>query len=66
MDIAQTWRSMRPDPTDAPRPGAHQATAGEGITTSITQDCNACHNVLSMEEQNPKILTDLGITEAKK
>jgi len=27
----------------------------------ITQDCNACHAVLAMDEANPKILTDLGL-----
>jgi hypothetical protein len=31
--------------------------------SSISQDCNACHNVLSMDEANPKILTDLGIAK---
>ena len=31
--------------------------------TSITQDCNACHNLLAMDEANPKILTDLGISK---
>ena|ERR1035441_5549543 len=31
----------------------------------ITQDCNACHNMLADDEANPKVLTDLGITEAK-
>ena len=41
--------------------GGHNARAGK----TITQDCNACHNLLSMDEANPKILTDLGITEAK-
>ncbi len=41
--------------------GSHAAKNGD----SITQDCNACHNLLSMDEANPKILTDLGITEAK-
>ena len=40
---------------------AHKA--GDGRV--ITQDCNACHNLLSMDEANPKILTDLGITESK-
>jgi hypothetical protein len=39
MDIARMWRSMRADPADAPRPGAHQETAGAGITISITQQC---------------------------
>ena len=41
--------------------GGHNAKDG----TSITQDCSACHNVLAMDEANPKVLTDLGITEAK-
>ena len=39
MDIAGLWRSMRTDPADAPRPGAHQQTAGPGITISVTQQC---------------------------
>jgi hypothetical protein len=41
--------------------GDHMAKTG----TPITNDCNACHNLLSMDEANPKVLTDLGITEAK-
>jgi hypothetical protein len=41
--------------------GNHNAQDGN----TITQDCNACHNVLAMEEPNPKVLTDLGITEPK-
>src|ERR1035437_1637681 len=31
----------------------------------ITQDCNARHTMLADDEANPKVLTDLGITEAK-
>ncbi len=34
-------------------------TSADGKT--ITQDCSACHNILAMEEQNPKILSDLGM-----
>jgi hypothetical protein len=41
--------------------GEHKAPGGK----SITQDCNACHNLLAMDEASPKILTDLGITEAR-
>jgi hypothetical protein len=26
----------------------------------ISNDCGACHNLLAVEEQNPKILADLG------
>ncbi len=39
----------------------HKAQDGK----TITQDCNACHNLLAMDEKSPKILTDLGIVEAK-
>ncbi len=31
----------------------------------VTQDCNACHNLLAMEEPAPKILTELGVVESK-
>ena len=41
--------------------GGHNAKNGN----SITQDCNACHNLLAMDEANPKVLSDLGITETK-
>ena len=37
--------------------GSH--TSADGRT--IPNDCNTCHNVLAMEEANPKILTDLGL-----
>ncbi|MGA2570398.1 MAG: NapC/NirT family cytochrome c [Terracidiphilus sp.] len=30
-------------------------------STSITQDCSACHNLLAVEEAKPKVLSDLGI-----
>ena len=40
--------------------GSHAAQDGN----TITQDCNACHNLLGMDEKNPKILTDLGITSS--
>jgi hypothetical protein len=39
MDIAGMWRRMRASPADAPHPGAHQETAGVGITISVTQQC---------------------------
>lgn len=28
-----------------------------------TQDCNACHGLIAMEEADPKVLKDLGVTE---
>jgi hypothetical protein len=38
IDIARRWRTLR---GEAPRPGAHAETAGEGITLSVTQECQA-------------------------
>ena len=41
--------------------GSHSSQDGK----TISQDCNACHNLLAMDEGSPKVLTDLGITESK-
>jgi NapC/NirT cytochrome c family protein len=37
--------------------GSHTAKDGR----MITQDCDACHSILTMEDPNPKILKDLGL-----
>ena len=37
--------------------GQHSTKSGD----SITQDCGACHELVATDEQNPKILKDLGI-----
>ena len=34
-------------------------------TPAISQDCSTCHNMLAVDEPAPKILTDLGMEEAK-
>jgi NapC/NirT cytochrome c family, N-terminal region len=39
---------------------AHTASSGK----AITQDCEACHNVLASDEKSPKILVDLGVEKA--
>jgi len=39
---------------------AHASAAG----AKITQDCNACHSLLAMDEPAPKILSDLGLVAA--
>ena len=41
--------------------GAHSAPGG----AAIGQDCGTCHTLVSMDEPNPKVLTELGITESK-
>jgi len=37
--------------------GSHTSKAGD----SISQDCEACHHVLAVQEPSPKILADLGV-----
>jgi hypothetical protein len=37
--------------------GSHVNADGQ----AISNDCSACHNLLAVEEQNPKVLTDLGL-----
>lgn len=37
--------------------GSHVSSDGQ----TISNDCAACHNLLAVEEQNPKILADLGV-----
>lgn len=37
----------------------HTAPGGK----KITQDCSACHELLAMDEQNPKVLKDLGFAK---
>jgi len=37
--------------------GSHTSADGQ----TINNDCSACHNLLAVEEQNPKVLADLGL-----
>ena len=37
--------------------GKHKSSDGR----VITDDCSACHQVLAMEEKDPKVLSDLGL-----
>ena len=41
--------------------GNHASASGK----TITRDCGACHNLLAVQESNPKILLDLGIGASK-
>jgi hypothetical protein len=41
----------------------HDERAANKGEKTITQDCNACHQLLAQEEQSPKVLTDLGLAE---
>jgi len=37
--------------------GSHTSADGQ----TISNDCNACHNLVAVQEENPKILTNLGL-----
>ncbi len=37
--------------------GSHTSADGQ----TITNDCTACHNLLAVQEENPKVLTELGM-----
>ena len=37
--------------------GSHTSADGQ----TISNDCSACHNLLAVQEENPKVLTDLAI-----
>ena len=37
--------------------GSHTTSDGQ----TISNDCTACHNLLAVQEENPKVLTDLGL-----
>jgi hypothetical protein len=45
-------------------PGCFRCHDGSHVSSDgrvITNDCSACHNLVVVEEQNPKILADLGL-----
>lgn len=37
--------------------GSHTSSDGQ----TISNDCTSCHNLLAVQEENPKVLTDLGL-----
>ncbi len=42
--------------------GSHSSPANQ----AITQDCDACHNLLAADEKQPKILKELGLADPEK
>jgi NapC/NirT cytochrome c family, N-terminal region len=45
-------------------PGCFRCHDGSHVSKDgqvITNDCTACHNLLAVEEQNPKVLADIGM-----
>jgi len=48
-------------------PGCFRCHDGSHVSADgqvINNDCSACHNLLAVEEQNPKVLADLGLKQA--
>jgi len=39
--------------------GSHTSADGQ----TITNDCSACHNLLAVQEEKPKVLTDVGLQQ---
>ena len=67
-DMKVTWGAYPNNLGHTDFPGCFRCHDGSHATAgkrSITQDCNACHNLLAMDEASPKILGDLGVVEAK-
>jgi hypothetical protein len=55
--IALSWRGSDGKSPSAATTAAHTSVDGQ----TITNDCCACHQVLAAGEENPKVLTDLGM-----
>ena len=65
-DLKLTWNSHPNQLGHTDSPGCfscHDGTTKGPSGKPITQDCGACHNLVSMEEAAPKVLTDLGWTK---
>jgi nitrate/TMAO reductase-like tetraheme cytochrome c subunit len=63
-DMQVTWGTYPDNIGHTDFPGCfrcHDGNHASGGGKTITQDCSACHNLLAVQETNPKILTDLGI-----
>jgi NapC/NirT cytochrome c family, N-terminal region len=68
-DMKVTWGTYPNNVGHTDFPGCFRCHDGAHMTAkeqSITQDCDACHTLLATDEANPKILTDLGVAEAKR
>src|SRR5262249_54863313 len=65
-DLKVTWGTYPNNLGHTDFPGCFRCHDGSHTTTdgkAITQDCNACHEPLAMEEASPEILKTLGVAE---
>jgi hypothetical protein len=45
-------------------PGCFRCHDGNHVSKSgktLSNDCSVCHNLLAVDDKNPKVLTDLGM-----
>jgi nitrate/TMAO reductase-like tetraheme cytochrome c subunit len=65
-DLKVTWGTYPNNLGHTDFPGCFRCHDGSHTTTdgrAITQDCNACHEPLAMDEASPEILKTLGVAE---
>ena len=64
-DLKVTWGTYTNSIGHTDFPGCFRCHDGAHTTTdggnSITQDCNACHQILAVQESSPEILKTLGL-----
>jgi hypothetical protein len=63
-DMKMTWGVHPNNLGHNDSPGCFRCHDGSHVSAdgqAITNDCGACHNLLAVDEENPKILTDLGV-----
>ena len=59
-----TWRTYPNNIGHNDFPGCFRCHDGNHSSVGgrvVTQDCGACHNLLAMQETDPRILKDLGL-----
>jgi nitrate/TMAO reductase-like tetraheme cytochrome c subunit len=62
-DMKVTWGTYPNNLGHTDAPGCFRCHDGNHVSSDgrkINDDCGACHDLLAVEEQNPKILKDLG------
>jgi formate-dependent nitrite reductase cytochrome c552 subunit len=67
-DMKVTWASYPNNLGHMDFPGCFRCHDGSHVSADgrmIPNDCSTCHDLLAVEEKNPKILTDLGYNTVK-
>ena len=67
-DMKVTWGLYPNNVGHTDFPGCFRCHDDQHVSSdkkTISQDCSSCHNVLAVDEADPKILSDLGIEQPK-